>query len=417
MKNKHIIYLIVAIIIVLVVAIFTAKQLKEPKFDGIKVFSDDATVVLEIPTDALPDGITEQDISISKSGFTYSDEGDILSYELQPDGLSFKQPINITLKTDLPQVTEEGYPIPLLLHKTIDGENVTTDIVDNTYVLIDEENNELSISGKISHFSNIALWQVGGLIAGRAHSDSTTHKIGDTFTFKATIQPTKRSSIFRDDFGYDEFTYAWGTTWGVDGKVTTAYANYITPTEREIPRRTGLTIHQSFDVNLDFTCSRRGRESVGAGHNETATKVRYTINQKRWSTFGQRLELLRERNHDYTTQVGFRERHECLEEDQQPAQTYTSTSKASADPSNLNCSGVELLSADDGGKEVPVYKLKDGKCYPAEQFHTPSNRDECPEVHYHYTVKSIDGHFRNDSQPCGSVRNSDITGRGSIWIE
>lgn len=73
------------------------------------------------------------------------------------------------------------------------------------------------------------------------------------------------------------------------------------------------------------------------------------------------------------------------------------------------CIGIEPFDTNKYiGASVLVWKLTDGRCYPSAQFTYRSDPDRCKDYHYHFDVMSLDGHVRKDSQPCGSVTNSDV---------
>ncbi len=89
------------------------------------------------------------------------------------------------------------------------------------------------------------------------------------------------------------------------------------------------------------------------------------------------------------------------------------------DPDGLKCPGAEDPTISESGqvqgKKLQVHKLKDGQCYPVHQFQ-PSGEDLCKEVHYHVRLTSLAGTVRNDSQPCGAAKDSDIAATGEIWV-
>ena len=69
------------------------------------------------------------------------------------------------------------------------------------------------------------------------------------------------------------------------------------------------------------------------------------------------------------------------------------------------------------GAAILVWKLNDGRCYPHMQFTRNVNPDLCDEVHYHLNVMSVDGFVRRDSQPCGSLKASDVLESAvNVWV-
>ncbi len=86
------------------------------------------------------------------------------------------------------------------------------------------------------------------------------------------------------------------------------------------------------------------------------------------------------------------------------------------DPHDINCRSASLLAPEDGGQQINVWKLKDGECYPSDQFLPVSKPDLCIETHYHHELRSFGGKSRADTQPCGAAVESDIIDSRSIWI-
>ena len=88
----------------------------------------------------------------------------------------------------------------------------------------------------------------------------------------------------------------------------------------------------------------------------------------------------------------------------------------SHDPDDLNCPDAKYLSVDLGGFSKEVHKLKDGKCYPQDQFVPVSEQDKCEQDHYHVELRSLAQNIRSDSQPCGAAVKPDIVASGTVWI-
>lgn len=135
--KKHSI-LIAVVIIAVLFAIFLLKDKSSP--ENLTVQSDDGKASLEIPLDALPEGVSIEEISVVS---VPADEG--FAYELKPDGLQFNEDILFIATIDNASNT-----VPLVFH--ISGED-NVELVDNIEIVIDLETNQTLVSAPISHFS------------------------------------------------------------------------------------------------------------------------------------------------------------------------------------------------------------------------------------------------------------------------
>jgi hypothetical protein len=153
MKNK-------AIIILIVVAGFLAalylmgyfpfgNEPKESNNEDFSIKSNDESAELFIPKGALPDNVEIEDVSVTKASNIVTDNGTWAVYELEPDGLVFKEEIlfNVTLESPI-NIT------PIVFISSSTG----VELVNNTFSEFDLENGTQIISIPLSHFSRIHIF-------------------------------------------------------------------------------------------------------------------------------------------------------------------------------------------------------------------------------------------------------------------
>jgi hypothetical protein len=152
MRNK-------AIIILIVVAGFLAAlylmgylpfggEPEELNNDDFSIKSDDESAELFIPKGALSDNVDQDDISVTKASNIVTENGTWAVYELEPDGLAFKEEIlfNVTL--------ERGYnTLPIVIISNDNG----IDLVNNIISEFDLDNHTQKVSIPLSHFSTIYI--------------------------------------------------------------------------------------------------------------------------------------------------------------------------------------------------------------------------------------------------------------------
>lgn len=160
--------------------------------------SEDKNVTLHIPLGALPEGMTEKDISIQRL------EGEQIPeslrrfkaaavYSLSPNGAAFSKPISFSLTYDNP-----GIILPYLFH--IDGDKGS--IPEGLEVDIDYTNKKAVYTGAINSFSFLMLesdigWPVP--LGIEFPSNLGSHRVGDSFPVTAHIE--KYSAFLHVDTG------------------------------------------------------------------------------------------------------------------------------------------------------------------------------------------------------------------------
>jgi hypothetical protein len=147
--------------------------------DNLTIMSNDGLAELTVPRDALPDGVDVDDISVTKVTGDQYDEG-MLVYELEPDGLEFKDPVflNISFTSD-----NDTIPIVLISNST------DVELANNTVTEIDLGSNTQTVGIPLSHFSKVILKPGSGL-----------------FKIWATAQDTIVDKQIITDYGFTLYT-------------------------------------------------------------------------------------------------------------------------------------------------------------------------------------------------------------------
>jgi len=109
--------------------------------------SNDDTAWLEIPENALPEGVDVNDILVTnvpaKEGF--------IVYNLKPDGLTFNEDIVFKTTFDNPK-----HAIPIVYQTT---ENNRIEIINDIKVDIDVKANKSTVSVPLLHFSSLYFYE------------------------------------------------------------------------------------------------------------------------------------------------------------------------------------------------------------------------------------------------------------------
>ena len=187
MVKKH--YTIIGIMgAVLLVAGFMYFSLGGASRSIQKVISNDGLAELEIPKNALPEGMSIKDISITN----VSVDDTMIAYELKPDGATFSAPL--TFKTTFKN-RDNVIPIPFSISK----EN-GIEPVNGAEVTLNLSKNETTVSAPVTHFSILTF----PTRTARAFFSATMAipdqvYVGDVVTAKVTLNKhTDRVVLFSE---------------------------------------------------------------------------------------------------------------------------------------------------------------------------------------------------------------------------
>lgn len=144
MVNKAIIVLIIAVVLVgFLAAVFL---LGDSGLDEFSIKSNDQLAELIIPKDTLPDDMNVDDISVTRVPNNEFNDESLIVYELEPDGLVFKDEILFKVSLDA-----SNNIVPMVFVSTSTG----IDLVNNTQTEIDLETKKQNVTVPLTHFSDV----------------------------------------------------------------------------------------------------------------------------------------------------------------------------------------------------------------------------------------------------------------------
>ncbi len=144
MSSKAIIVLIIAVVLVgFIVAILL---LRDSGLDEFSIKSNDELAKLIIPRDTLPDDVNLDDISVTRISNSQFENETLIVYELEPDGLVFKDKILFEVSLD-----GTNNLFPMVFVSTSTG----IDLVNNTQTEVDFETKKQNVTVPLTHFSTV----------------------------------------------------------------------------------------------------------------------------------------------------------------------------------------------------------------------------------------------------------------------
>ena len=177
--------------------------------EGGTLTSDDGKLTITIPSEAL-----DEDTEISVASVPIEDlpqelldlageysgvDPEDSAYSLQPDGLEFSQPITITFEQSGLEFSEDedgiGILAPILLAQGNDG---APELLDNLQVDISLENETISLSGEINHFSYVVRTK-SYLKAKMDQIEPKFQEVGNRFYVNYALFNTADDTFFYTD--------------------------------------------------------------------------------------------------------------------------------------------------------------------------------------------------------------------------
>jgi len=146
--------------------------LDEVNDEGIlRTKSNDESAELVIPIESLPDNVNTQDISVTRIPDSQIEDSDLIEYNLEPDGIEFKDEILLQISL----LDKEG-TFPLVFISTENG----MEVVNNTRIEVDLENSQRTVNIPLTHFSGIFLSKSGSFQIRATAQDTTVGEQIDT---------------------------------------------------------------------------------------------------------------------------------------------------------------------------------------------------------------------------------------------
>lgn len=133
--------------------------------------SDDGEVTLEVPKDALPEGVELSDLSVT----AVNGSEDAIVYELEPDGTQFSEDLTLTTTIDLKEgIIPEMYLVS----------NDKIEPIKEADIIIDQEKGTTTVKAKIPHFSRFVMREGARFSYG---AEATGGFIGDPVAASASV--------------------------------------------------------------------------------------------------------------------------------------------------------------------------------------------------------------------------------------
>ncbi len=257
MSKKYKVLIAVVVIVIAASFFFLARKPAQEKPGGLVVASDDGDIRLVIPNGALPAGVDSGRIKVIKLDGDYG-EGVLAAYSLEPEGLEFSSPVDVVMEFP----SEENQALPLLVHIGKDGD----EIINNTSVVLDDAADKLTLSGKISHFSELIVVSYEDFEI--TSSGGGAYNEGDQVPFKFTIKNKGKGIKYTDeDFRQYTQNFKPDSTYDVgEVKLVTDFDDDIlTPDTRIVPAQSGLAQAQTYEYETTFICTKEGSDFVHTG--------------------------------------------------------------------------------------------------------------------------------------------------------
>lgn len=356
----------------------------------VTIRSDDGSVELEIPPGALPDGVGFEDLRVSRvdpESLTALANGVPLlaSYILEPDGLSFSVPVQITM--NLPN---ENGEVPLLVLRGDDD----IEIVNPREVRIDHRSGTIEIRAEFSHFSVISASRHG--FFKLEVFDLPDQYVNVPFKVRATVTSLNQVDVDHIwDFGIGSVTFSVDGPWTLSGTFdgwTTLSPLFV----ENAPPGNLVDPGGSFTAVANFTCERSGEASI-------LYFAEMNFDQRHEGSLAGISTSRTDPTHMSLLAQG--RPFECLAGPPPtptriltptPATTPTPTPTASPTPTV-----TPTPRPPEGFIDVEVLNFE-GEHYPLEQFHL-ADPDQCQSKHYHAGFRVFSLHGGDPLDPATAV--------------
>jgi len=173
--------------------------------DGGSITSDDGMLTLEIPAGALAEDtrITIQEVDAGDMPDEFADLGEGMGYELTPEGLTFTEPVAVSLALDpasLEADSGDSYEVYALLSWS---EENGMEPLQNLVMEISHGEGETTLRGELSHFSYLTRTKVGVTVS--LEEVDREQPVGGSFTASVIIEgsnigPDPVSSVVEGSF-------------------------------------------------------------------------------------------------------------------------------------------------------------------------------------------------------------------------
>lgn len=373
------------------------------------ITSPDGSFSIKIPEKALPAGVLRSSIQVTKVA---SEDGPVeeihgapmVFYRLEPDGLSFREPVTFQVRT---QTQRNTIPMVFLVS------GGTFDMIPDPVIEINQNDQEALLSGQLSHFSELSLGFIN-LFELRTEPVEQQEK-NQPFVITARVTKNDTQNSFYYMSAQENITIL--PTWVLSGGVFSSELTNIFPQIiNDVPSTALTSGPKTYTASKMFSC---------VGVFPSSSKIRYQTSLN--FTYKKSKGNL-STNHSNSLFIGTTTNtFNCIDPSGEVSEPIfiPEVGLDPFDPNNLNCPGADYPQQGEPSVAVQVFKFSvDGSSYqrcfiePNYQFGAVVGPDACPEPHYHGgPAFDLFGLSFNDPNPsaCGYGRESSIK-KGVITI-
>ncbi|MDH5596532.1 MAG: hypothetical protein OEY44_00380 [Candidatus Peregrinibacteria bacterium] len=271
------------------------------------ITSSDGALELGINPLSLPEGVSMEDIKITKlshADLKIAPPADqlIAAYELEPDGLEVKKPLFI--RHELPL---EGDLIPNVL---VLSEKYGVETPEELVVTLDRERGSMTIAGELSHFSHYIIHNAGSWIS---LTGPTVAAVGESIEAKTEIKingkPTQEPFQDLETADIIQWYYPAEEFWAV-GNLQVVSGPLSPKLVKNVPKKGDYKTDTEIKSSGTLTCNGPGQAIL-----EYRAQIQ-TTGHKEWlanSGFGVLMSMLSlNESVDFFTTYTVRETVECI---------------------------------------------------------------------------------------------------------
>jgi hypothetical protein len=373
------------------------------------ITSPDGSFSIKIPEKALPLGFLRSSIQVTKVA---SEDGPVeeihgapmVFYRLEPDGLSFREPVTFLVRT---QTQRNTIPMVFLVS------GGTFDMIPDPVIEINQNDQEALLSGQLSHFSELSLGFIN-LFELRTEPVEQQEK-NQPFVITARVTKNDTQNTFYYKSAQENISIL--STWVLSGGVFSSELTNIFPQIiNDVPSTALTSGPKTYTASKMFSC---------VGVFPSSSKIRYQTSLN--FTYKKSKGNL-STNHSNSLFIGTTTNtFNCIDPSGEVSEPIFSPESVidPFDPYDFNCPGADYPTEKELSVDVEVFKLAVGQnnkqqCFiePIIQFGSLVGPDSCAESHYHSeTVYDLFGTAYLDPHPeaCGHGRESEIQ-KGVITI-
>ncbi len=235
---------------------FTEKAILIEAEKGGIIENNSGSIQLEIPPGALSEDTTIEIISANfedapieiqdlVTEYHENGEGSVI-FRMEPDGLEFDQPVNISFEINAVEVSTEGISDFSLFYQ---GEGGELEYLEAVEIIFDAENDNYIVSGIINHFSWVVRTK-SFLRLKLEQIEPKTKSVGEKFNVDYAISNISPTSLFK----YEKLTAEFFTS----GSVIISNYGFLNGDPLGLEVGNSLSYGQTALGNIDLECREPG---------------------------------------------------------------------------------------------------------------------------------------------------------------